>query len=121
VVTEVDSITGEAKVEGGKIQKAINKGYERARRVGELEIEVNASNLREMIGLLNTKGGGYNSKTNKRRSKTSNVKRRDSKAYREGVKRSRRRRSRNRRSVRGIGICKRISRSVACKYVYESV
>jgi hypothetical protein len=56
VITEVDNTSGEVKVDAGKIQKAINKGYERARRLGEMQIEVNASNLGVLTGLLNRKG-----------------------------------------------------------------
>jgi predicted TIM-barrel fold metal-dependent hydrolase len=55
LVTEVDNTTGETKVETSKIQKALNKGYDRARRLGELQIVVNASNLEVMKGLLTTK------------------------------------------------------------------
>jgi hypothetical protein len=57
VVTGVDDTSGEAKVEAGKIEKAIERGYERARRLGEMQIVVDALNLGEMKGLLNTRGG----------------------------------------------------------------
>ncbi|MDR1417835.1 MAG: hypothetical protein LBI80_01535 [Endomicrobium sp.] len=55
VVTEINDTTGEMKVEASKMQKTLNKGYDRARKLGEMQIQVNASNLGAMSGLLTTK------------------------------------------------------------------